>query len=270
MAILTVNTVEISAGAIAAETQNHPAENAAAAQSDAARALVIRELLLQEAHRLGLDPAPIEDEDGRRETQEDALIRQLLEDGVPVPKADEASCRRYFEKNIQRFRSPDIFEAAHILLSASPEDEDAYAAATREAEVIIAAVTRRPNSFADFARQRSDCSSAGDDGRLGQVIKGQTTPEFETFLFGLEEGQLSPVPIKTRYGIHVLRLDRKIAGRTLPFEVVRDKIAAYLEETSWRQGVSEFMRILARDAEIGGIDRDSLIGDWFHRGREEV
>lgn len=252
---MSVNGVEISPAAIAAETQNHPAENVGEARQEAAHALVVRELLLQEARRLGVDPDPIEDEDGRRETEEDALIRQLLEDEVTVPEADEASCRRYYDKNLQRFRSPDIFEAAHILLSVAADDEDAYAAATREAEAIIDTVTRHPGRFADLARQRSDCSSAGDDGHLGQITRGQTTPEFETFLVGLEDGQLCPVPIKTRYGIHVLRLDRKIAGRTLPFEAVRDRIGAYLEEASWRRGISQFIDILAQAAEIKGIDR---------------
>ena len=141
---MTVNGVEISSAAIDAETQNHPAENVDNARQDAARALVVRELLLQEAGRIGLDPAPANDENGRRETDEDALIRQLLEDQVAVPEADEASCRRYYDHNLDRFRSPDIFEAAHILLSASPDEEEAYAAATREAETIIATVSAKP------------------------------------------------------------------------------------------------------------------------------
>ena len=120
---------------------------------------------------------------------------------------------------------------------------------------------QNPDSFAPLARQRSDCSSSADGGRLGQVAKGQTTPEFETFLLGLDEGQLCPVPVKTPYGVHVLRLDRKAAGRILPFESVRLQIAPYLEEASWRQGVSQFVGILAERAEISGMDKTLRFGN---------
>jgi len=85
-------------------------------------------------------------------------------------------------------------------------------------------------------------------------VRGQTLPEFETFLFALEEGQLSSVPVKTRYGIHVLRLDRRVAGRTLPFDLVETRIAGFLAEASWRRAVSQYIKILVGRAEINGID----------------
>ena len=100
----------------------------------AARALVVRELLLQEARRLGVAAEPLADDDGRRETDEEALIRALVEREVRVPDPDEARCRRYYEQNLRRFRSPDIYEAAHILFAAAPGDGDARAAARMQAE----------------------------------------------------------------------------------------------------------------------------------------
>jgi peptidyl-prolyl cis-trans isomerase C len=262
METVSVNGTEIPAAVIVAEIQNHRAESADAARAQAIRALVIRELLLQEAHRLGLTPEPVLDAKGRREVDDEALIRQLLDDQLPVPDADEASCRRYYDKNQARFRSPDIFEAAHILLSASPDDDKAYDAVTREAEAIITAVTDRPGAFSDIARDRSDCSSARDGGRLGQITRGQTLPEFETFLFALEEGQLSPVPVKTRYGVHVLRLDHRIDGATLPFEAVRSKIAEYLEESGWRIAASHFVKRLAGLAKFVGVELDATAGPY--------
>lgn len=262
METVSVNGTEIPAAVIVAEIQNHRAESADAARAQAIRALVIRELLLQEAHRLGLTPEPVLDAEGRREVDDEALIRQLLDGQLPVPDADEASCRRYYDKNQARFRSPDIFEAAHILLSASPEDDEAYGAVTREAEAIITAVTDRPGIFADIARERSDCSSSRDGGRLGQITRGQTLPEFETFLFALEEGQLSPVPVKTRYGVHVLRLDRRIDGATLPFELVRPRIAEYLEEAGWRIAASHFVKRLAGLAKIAGVELKATAGPY--------
>lgn len=84
---VSVNDVEIQAAVIAAECQNHPAENAEAAQREAVRSLVVRELLLQEAARLAIAAVPLTDEAGRTETAEDALIRGLLEDQIKIGRA---------------------------------------------------------------------------------------------------------------------------------------------------------------------------------------
>ena len=254
MEMVSVNDIEIPAAAIAAECQNHPAESAEAARREAVRALVVRELLLQEASRRAIATTPVKDESGRTETAEEAVIRGLLEDQVTTPKADDAACRRYYDNNSKRFRSADIFEASHILLSADPADTEKYAASVREAEAIIATLNERPDDFADIARQRSDCSSGKEHGRLGQITRGQTTPEFETFLLALEEGQLCPQPVKTPYGVHVLRLDRQEPGRVMPFELVRDRIATYIEEASWRRAVSQYIQLLAGRSKVQGFD----------------
>ncbi|MDR3484723.1 MAG: peptidylprolyl isomerase, partial [Bradyrhizobium sp.] len=94
-------------------------------------------------------------------------------------------------------------------------------------------------------------------GRLGQVVLGETTPEFETFLIAMQPGQICPTSVRTAYGVHVLRLDRKIAGVALPFEAVRDRIAAYLEDRTWRRAVSQYLTLLAGQARIDGFDMAS-------------
>ena len=175
---------------------------------------------------------------------------------MTTPEADEAACRRYYDNNRQRFRSPDLFEAAHILISADPEDVVGYEKATAWASSLISALQDDPGAFTALAREHSACPSAAQGGNLGQVSRGQTVPEFETFLFNLEAGQLCPVPVKTRYGVHVLRLDRRIDGRDLPFEQVRDHIAEYLVEASWRRGVTQYIRLLAGEADIRGVSLD--------------
>ena len=70
----------------------------------------------------------------------------------------------------------------------------------------------------------------------------------------MEAGQICPEPVRTRYGVHVLRLDRKIAGQVLPFAQVRERIATYLEESSWRRAVAQYVALLAGDARIEGFD----------------
>ncbi len=256
MDTIRVNDVEISNSAITAEMQHHPASTSDEAYHEAARALVVQELLLARARVLAIEPEIRRDQSGRLETVDDAMIRALLEVEVVVPKAEDTEVRRYYENNLARFRSPDLFEAAHILLSASFENGEKYAEASRLAEQLISILSERPMAFDDLAREYSDCSSSSEGGRIGQIARGETTPEFETFLLNLDEGQLCPVPVKTFYGVHVLRLDRRIPGRQLPFETVQERIEDYLHETVWQRAVAQYIRMLAGVAAIEGIAFD--------------
>ena len=253
---VVVNGIEIPERAIAAEMQHHPAERLEAARAAATRALVVRELLLQEARRLGIvegDPLPAEGEDAA-ETPEEAILRTLVSREVKVPTPDEAACRRYYETHPQEMRTPDLFEARHILIAADPRDPAALAQAKAMATSIIDIVAREPGRFAALAAERSDCPSKAQGGMLGQVASADVVPEFATFLEALAEGQLSPVPVVTRYGVHVLRLERRIAGRELPYESVRARVADYLADTVWRRAIGQYVRILAGRARIDGID----------------
>lgn len=74
-----VDGVEIPEEDIAREIQHHPGGAMEEARAEAARALVIRHLLLSRAHALGLEPEPETDALGRWETDEEALVRQALE-----------------------------------------------------------------------------------------------------------------------------------------------------------------------------------------------
>lgn len=251
---VNVNGVQIPRDVIAREVQHHPARNPSESLKAAARALVVRELLLQEARRLEIVAEPLDDGEGRRETAEEASVRALVDREVRTPSADLAICRRYYEKNQQQFRSADIYEAAHILFAASKADTEAYAQAHAAAEAALALLHDRPELFAELAAANSACSSASQGGNLGQITADQTTPEFEQALFALEPGEIAPEPVATRYGFHIVRLDRKHEGRNLPFELVADRIAEYLQESVQRRALAQYIARLATAAKIEGID----------------
>jgi peptidyl-prolyl cis-trans isomerase C len=251
--VIAVNDVVIANAEIAREVQNHAGADARQGWTEATRALVVRELLAQRARALGLVAEP-QTLDGLRETEEEALIRALLEAEVRTPRADEAVCRRYYLTNPARFRGPDLFEPMHILFQAAREDEVAYGRALERAQAVLAEVMAEPGRFAAMAAALSDCPSAPEGGRLGQVARGETTPEFEAALLTLAEGETCPEPVRTRYGVHVLRLERKAAGQVLPFEQAQPRIARYLEESAWRRAVSQYVALLAGQARIDGFD----------------
>jgi peptidyl-prolyl cis-trans isomerase C len=248
---VAVDGVAIPEQAIAREVQYHPAASLEDARAAAARALVVRHLLLRRAAELGVAPADPEAEGGEEET-----IAELLAREVTVPAADAATCERYWRNNRARFRSPDLVEARHILLAAAPDDAPMRAEAKRKAAELIAELQRDPGAFAALARQFSACPSKDQGGHLGQLVRGQTVPEFDTFLFNLDPG-LCPTPLQTRYGCHVLLIEQKVAGRELPYEAVKERIAGYLQDRAWRTAVSQYIRILAGRATIEGVEIDA-------------
>jgi len=256
---VSVNGVVIARDAIAREAQHHPAAQPIAALKSAARALVIRELLLQEAGRLEVSATPKTDEAGRRETADEAVIRCLVEQEVATPQADETACLRYYRNNRGSFRSPDIYEVAHILLLAPLDHLRERACATRDAQSIIAELAERPERFADLARARSACPSAAHGGNLGQIVAGQTTPEFERAVLEMEPGTISAEPVATPYGLHVIRLDRRIGGRDLPFELVATRIAEYLHESVTRRATAQYIARLVSRAHICGIEIEGAL-----------
>lgn len=254
---VSVNGVTIPHDAIAREVQNHPEQAPGRAWQQAARALVVRELLLQEARRQGLAAAPQTDSDGRRETDEEAPIRALVEREVSVPEADEDACQRYYERNRSRFRSRDIYQASHILIAARCDEPGAFAVARACGERLLALLKDDPARFAELAAAHSACPSASSGGSLGQLTRGDTTPEFEQALIRLAPGETTTTPVETRYGVHIVRLDRVIPGRQLPFGLVRERIAEYLTERARRLGLAQFLARLAERAQITGVDLPS-------------
>jgi peptidyl-prolyl cis-trans isomerase C len=251
---ISVNGVVINRDAIGRETQNHPATKPVEAWLAAARALVVRELLLQEARRLNVKAEPECDDEGRRESDEEALVRALVEQEVKTPEADDSTCRRYYEQNRPKFRSSELYEVRHILFAAAPGDAGQRAHARADADAAIVALKSKARTFEDLAAMNSACPSGRTGGHLGQISRGQTVPEFEEALGNLPIGDVADEPIETRYGFHVTAVDRRIDGTQLPFDMVKAKIAAWLSERVHRMAVRQYISMLAARAEIVGID----------------
>lgn len=96
---IIVNNVEITDDEVHAEMQYHPAASVEAARHKAAQALVIRQLLLQAAK----DRKLIDDPKQADHEKAEETIDQLIQQEVAVPEADEQSCKRYYEQNMERF-----------------------------------------------------------------------------------------------------------------------------------------------------------------------
>ncbi|MET3458857.1 peptidylprolyl isomerase [Pseudomonas kilonensis] len=245
--IISVNGVSITPQAMAQELQYHPADSREDAVYQAARALVIRELLQQRIAELGLALQV-----GAGENEEEAATRLLLEREVQVPQCDEATCLRYYESNRARFHSAPLLAVRHILLECAPDDVEARSLAHVQAELLLERLDQFPGSFAELALKYSACPSKEQGGSLGQISKGQTVPELERQLFTLPAG-LASKPLESRYGWHVISIDQRIDGQSLPYEAVATAIRTQLQQGVWQKALVQYLQTLIGAADIRGI-----------------
>jgi len=250
---VVVNGETIPSAAVAAEAQNHtgPREKPGIAWRKAAQALAIRALLLQEARRRGLVADPIELAPDRFETEDEALIRALLDEALTIQPITEEAVRAEWAKDPDRYRSAPLWDVSHILCACDPRDDEERASAEKRARALLAKLDGDAKGFAAAARD-SDCGSKAAGGHLGQLGPGDTVPEFEEALRQLEEGGTSPAPVLSRHGWHIIRLNAIAPGQVLPYDTVRPKIAQALEKAAWAQASRDFVETLAQGAKITG------------------
>lgn len=64
--------------------------------------------------------------------------------------------------------------------------------------------------FASLAKKHSQCPSGRSGGSLGEFGRGDMVPEFDRVVFGdLPVGAVSS-PVKTQFGYHLVRVDRRL------------------------------------------------------------
>ena len=242
---ITVNGVHITSDAINEEVQYNPAATYFDAKYQAMQALVIKELLLQEAANKNI-PVGVEDSD--------SAIDELLEKTLEITEPDAELCAKYYEQNQPRFMTSPLLQVSHILYLAPPEDKAAYSEAKVKAEIALNRIKKSPSLFDSIAKGESACSTSGEGGRLGQISKGQTMPMFEAALMEMSEGELSQEPVATEVGYHIIKVDKRAEGAQLPYEAVTEKIMEFLESQKWNDALNQYIKILADKAEISGFE----------------
>lgn len=191
----------------------------------------MRGRLLERAREIGIDTP-----------DELAAIEAVLDREVTVPTASEAECRRYYEANPGEFDSGSTVFASHILFAVTPGAP--VDAIRRHAEAALAEVRAAPDLFEQRARELSNCPSGAQGGDLGPLTRGETVPEFEKAVFEGQAVGVLPRLVMSRHGFHVVRVDRREPGRTLPFEVVREALAKHLEERVRARALRQYVGVL--------------------------
>ncbi|HET9817740.1 MAG TPA: peptidylprolyl isomerase [Rhodanobacteraceae bacterium] len=209
----------------------------------------VHELLRQRARELGFAT------DDTSEADTECAIERTLAEEVLVPEPTDEECRRWYQANAKRFRSGDLACARHILFQVTPGSP--VPAIRGLAEAMLHEIQANPALFAERARKHSNCPSGEHGGNLGQLQRGETLPEFDKAIFDDTNIGVLPKLVTTRHGFHIISVDQRIEGKQVPYDLVREEVAAELRKRSETRALSQYVRVLAGNADIEGVELDA-------------
>lgn len=145
----------------------------------------------------------------------------------------EAELRQVYEDNLPRLANTQ-YRARHILV----ETED-------EAASLIEQLNDGAD-FAELAREHSTGPTAPDGGDLGWFSAESMVAPFAAAVVDAEVGVHVPMPVQTRFGWHVIRVEEKREQEPPGLESVRTEL---MNEVA-RQKLSDYISSLRERAEV--------------------
>ena len=147
-------------------------------------------------------------------------------------RVSESELRQTYEDSVGRFGTPAERRVSHILIELPPDaDEETLA----EAESTASALAERARSGEDFAalaaEYSDDAGSANSGGDLGIITPGAMVQPFEEAVFSMQQTDEVAGPVRTRFGLHVIKMTEFSPADVSPFEEVK----AELEQELRRQ-----------------------------------
>lgn len=127
-------------------------------------------------------------------------------------RVTEDETKAYYESHKDEMNSGETVNASHILVDSE-----------EKANELLAAITAGTITFEDAARENSSCPSSAEGGCLGDFGRGQMVPEFDSACFEMEAGEVRG-PVKTQFGYHLIRLNKKNDAEVIPYNEVRAQI----------------------------------------------
>ena len=218
------------------------------------------ELLRQAAMAGGLlDPNDVAPNDGVISEAATQAIEAWLERAISVPEPSEEACLRHHAANLARYSTGEQIHMRHILFAVTPGMN--LGALRNRAETCLIDVRchdgKTTDGFAVAARELSNCPSAELGGDLGWLNATDCAPEFARELFGHVEVGVLPRLVHSRFGLHVVEVLARQAGKAQTFDNVRGAVAMALRQQAFITALRQYLQLLAGKAVIEGVELES-------------
>ena len=194
--------------------------------------LVNREILIQEADRMGLSSSA-EVKSQLEMARQSIVIRALVADYVKKNPVSDADMKAEYDKFKSQAGDKE-YHARHILVE---KEEDAKA---------IIAKLKGGAKFEDLAKQSKDPGSAANGGDLDWAPPPAFVKPFSDAMIALQKGQVTETPVQTQFGYHVIKLEDSRPAKVPTFEEVKPQIAESLQQ----QKLQAYQQELKKKAKI--------------------
>ncbi len=178
--------------------------------------LITREILIQEAEKLGL----VKNADVKAQLEiarQSILIRALVNDFVKKNPVTDADIAAEYDR-VKKQAGDKEYHVRHILLGS--EDE---------AKAIIAKL-KAGASFEELAKQSKDTGSANNGGDLDWATPVAFVKPFSDAMVGLQKGQMTETPVQSQFGWHIIKLDDVRAAKIPSLDEVKKQIVEAIEQ----------------------------------------
>ncbi|OQK16709.1 hypothetical protein AU255_02030 [Methyloprofundus sedimenti] len=137
-------------------------------------------------------------------------------------------------------------DAAHILISTKKlSDAEALAKAGEIRQQLMQGA-----NFNELALKESDDKTAKNNkGELGVFTSKQMVKPFSDVVFAMQVGEISE-PVKTKYGYHLIKLNKIMPAGVKPFDEVKADIINKLKEKDWVTARTAFFAQIVKENEM--------------------
>lgn len=208
--------------------------------------------------------------DFENDLKQEIMMKKLVDIIHPVHISD-SDAKTFYNKNLDKFKTPDQVRASHILIMANPAEikegltkknrtmteaeinqqvQVEMAMRYKKAQELANSIKTTPDAFEAKAREFSDDKATADKGGdLGFFSQGDMVKQFADVAFKLRPNTISDV-VQTPFGFHIIKVtDRKAAGQQ-PYEKIKPQLIQYLTAQEQVKALEQFLSMLKSQAVI--------------------
>ena len=150
----------------------------------------------------------------------DQIMAKYWLNNFIINNTTEEKVQDFYTKYLENFKTFKEYNASHILL----REKD-------EALRIIKKLSTK-SEFSKLAKSYSIGPSKQNGGNLGWFRSGQMVKEFEEAVFKLKIGKFTKKPVKTKFGYHVIILNKVRNSQPKKFNDVKQRIIERIKQNS--------------------------------------
>jgi len=162
-----------------------------------------------------------------REMKVEAIMEKV---GTRAESVSDMDVELFYQYHPEQFRRPETRLARHILVTINEAiAENTRSASHKRIATLATRLKKEPQRFEEQALKHSECPTALDGGKLGELPRGKLFPELDKALFELKAGEVSVV-LESELGFHILRCDAITEASVLGYDQAKQHIRKLMEQ----------------------------------------